>query len=176
MARAHGARGVADLVLVVLDGSRPLEQEDRDLLAATEGAPRVVVVNKTDLWEALAAFAASGSFGGPRALGEGAVHVSLRTGAGLDELRAAIREALEMEAVPRDEPMVTNLRQETLLRAAHESIARALGGVEAAGEALNEELVLADLAAARQAFEEVAGKRTSEDVLRAIFARFCIGK
>ena len=182
VARAHGARGVADLVLVVLDASRPLEQEDRDLLAATEGTPRVVIVNKADLLTAGAAFAAGGSFGGPRALGGTealgvrGVEVSLKTGAGLDALRAVMRDALEMETAPRDEPMVTNLRHESLLRVARESVDRALTGVDAAGESLNEELVLADLAAARQAFEEVVGKRTSEDVLRAIFARFCIGK
>ena len=47
--RARGAAGVADLVVLVLDQSRPLEEIDRALLHETAPAPRVVVVNKIDL-------------------------------------------------------------------------------------------------------------------------------
>ena len=102
--------------------------------------------------------------------------VSLKTGAGLDELRAAMREALDVAEPLRDAPMVTNVRHEALLRQAREAIARAMANLEEAGESASEELVLADLADARGALEEVTGKRTTEDVLRRIFERFCIGK
>ena len=50
----------------------------------------------------------------------------------------------------------------------------AAGDAAAAGVA--EEFVLADLHDARAAFDEVVGVRTADDVLRLIFARFCIGK
>jgi len=46
----------------------------------------------------------------------------------------------------------------------------------AGSDALPEEFVLADLQEARAALEEISGRRTSEDVLSHIFARFCIGK
>jgi tRNA modification GTPase len=72
--------------------------------------------------------------------------------------------------------MVTNVRHEALLRQAHEAIRRAMANLEEAGESASEELVLADLADARGALEEVTGKRTTEDLLRRIFERFCIGK
>ena len=70
------------------------------------------------------------------------------------------------------------------MRDARESLARAIGNLMqegpstalGTGESASEELVLADLAGARRAFEEVTGKRTTDDVLRRIFERFCVGK
>jgi tRNA modification GTPase len=106
----------------------------------------------------------------------GPIQLSLKSGDGLEALRAAMRGALEVAEPLRDAPMVTNVRHESLLRQAREAIVRALENIEEAGESASEELVLADIADARRAFEEVTGKRTTEDVLRRIFERFCIGK
>jgi len=175
VARARRVHDVADLVLVMLDASRPLDVDDDGVLARTAKAPRLILVNKIDLphaWNTGDVKKAAGS--GCRA---GAViEISLKTGAGLSALRGSIKRALEFVEPHVEEPLVTNIRHESLLCVARESIVRALAGVDEAGERLSEELVLADLAAARRAFDEVVGKRTSEDVLRAIFARFCIGK
>jgi tRNA U34 5-carboxymethylaminomethyl modifying GTPase MnmE/TrmE len=108
-------------------------------------------------------------------------------------LRAALRAALDVAEPLRDTVMVTNVRHETLLRQAREALARAIGNIEQGisstnapekepgpfsrtAESASEELILADIAEARRAFEEVTGKRTSEDVLRRIFERFCVGK
>jgi tRNA modification GTPase len=177
VARARRAAGVADLVVLVLDQSRPLEDIDRALLHETASAPRVVAVNKTDLtaqWtiDELARSQRAGT----ASLGPAEVRLSLKTGAGLDDLRAAMRAALDVSEPLRDAPMVTNVRHETLLREARTAVARASKNLEQAGESASEELVLADLAEARRALEEVTGRRTSEDVLRRIFERFCIGK
>ena len=84
--------------------------------------------------------------------------------------------ALDVAEPLRDAPMVTNVRHEALLRDARVSVARAIESLELAGESASEEWVLADLATARRALEEVTGKRTTEDLLRTIFERFCIGK
>ena len=106
----------------------------------------------------------------------GVVTLSLKTGEGMGALRAAMRAALDVAEPLRDTPTVTNVRHETLLRQAREPIARAIENVQQAGESASEELVLADIAEARRALEEITGRRTSEDVLRRIFERFCIGK
>ena len=202
VARARRVHDVADLVFVVLDASRPLEGDDEEVLARTAIAPRLVIVNKIDLpraWNAgndravprraparghdsvLATGraeegAASRTDAGADHGAGAAIEISLRTGAGLTVLRDAIRRALDLAEPRVEEPLVTNVRHEALLRHARESVGRALVGLEAMGMRLNEELVLADLSAARRAFDEVVGKRTSEDVLRAIFERFCVGK
>ena len=200
--RARGAASAADLVILVLDQSRPLEEVDRALLRETAAAPRIVVINKTDApasWTPDGEAAGLGAWGlgigrgeagsldpaggrvacgeplGPRAPAQ-VVRTSLKSGEGLADLRAAMRDALEVAEPLRDAPMVTNVRHETLLRQAREAIGRALENIEEAGESASEELVLADIADARRAFEEVTGKRTTEDVLRRIFEHFCIGK
>ena len=177
--RARGAAGVADLVVLVLDRSRPLEDVDRGLLRETASSPRIVVVNKIDLASAWRAEELGGS-PSPESRapspGQGAILLSLKTGAGLDDLRAALHAALDLAEPLRDAPMVTNVRHEALLRQARESIRRAMANLEEAGESASEELLLADLADARGALEEVTGKRTTEDLLRRIFEKFCIGK
>jgi len=252
--RARKAAGVADLVMLMLDQSRPLEESDWNLLQETAAAPRIVVINKIDLpavWTAeeldeAALFPEEGPPGatalgpahagrqnaspgflrrqaGPRFVtppgsrplrsvlqtdgdrpgsrarspqpmageepansqnpesripnpGRGVVLLSLKTGAGVVELRAAMRAALDVAEPLRDAPSVTNVRHETLLRQARASLARAVENVQQTGESASEELVLADIAEARRALEEVTGRRTSEDVLGRIFERFCIGK
>ena len=102
--------------------------------------------------------------------------LSLKTGDGVGALRAAMHAALDVAEPLRDAPIVTNVRHETLLRQAREAVARAIENLEQEGESSSEELVLADLADARGALEEVTGQRTTEDVLRRIFEKFCIGK
>jgi tRNA modification GTPase len=63
-----------------------------------------------------------------------------------------------------------------LLERARNALVRARHAVSDAAGQLSEEFVLADLQDARHAFEEITGKRTADDVLAHIFARFCIGK
>jgi tRNA modification GTPase len=100
-----------------------------------------------------------------------AIEVSAESGAGLDLLRTRLAGALDVE--PRlDRPAVTNLRHITLVERAHDSVRSA---AEAAASQLSEEFVLADLQSARAALEEITGRRTPDDVLAHIFARFCIG-
>ena len=161
--RAERASRVADCVVIVLDGSQPLQDADRALLASTMGRARVIAVNKNDLppHEEHDAHAAP------------VVRVSARSHANIDTLRAAIRAALTGTDARRDAPAVTNQRHLALLERAHESIARA---ADALDEGAPEELALADLQDARHAFDEVVGRRTTDDLLAHIFAKFCVGK
>jgi tRNA modification GTPase len=166
--RARGAAGVADLVVLVLDRSRALDDVDRALLRDTASAPRVVVVNKVDLQRK---WAAEDLDAGP-----GVVQLSLKSGEGLPDLRAAMRAALDVGEPLRDAAIVTNVRHETLLRQARDGVARAMDNLAQAGESASEELILADIAVARTALEEVTGRRSTEDLLQRIFEKFCIGK
>jgi tRNA modification GTPase len=163
MARAHAARRVADVTLVVLDRSRPLSADDTELLSVTTAGRRVVAGNKSDL-----AAAWSPGDGWTRV-----VWVSALTGSGFDELRAALVDALSGGERLRDTPAVTNMRHVRLLSDTRASLGRA---ASAAAAGTPEEFVAADLAEARGLLEEVTGARTADDVLRAIFDRFCIGK
>jgi tRNA modification GTPase len=160
VARGARAREVADLVIVVLDGSEPLTVDDLALLHRTENRPRIIVLSKADR------AAAFDRDDGRR--------VSAVRGDGLEELRHAIASALAGGESVRDGAVVSNLRHVGLLEAARADLSRACAG--ARQETVPEEILLVDLQGARTCFDEIVGVRTSEDVLRHIFERFCIGK
>ena len=160
IARARQAEASADVVLVVLDRSRPLTDDDRALMDA-DGARRLVVASKSDLpaaWEAIEA---------------GALPVSSLTDEGIAELRERLIGACSGLAELRDRPALANLRHAALLEHARASLDRAR---TAAAEGVPEECVLADIHEARARFDEITGARPQDEVLRTIFERFCIGK
>jgi tRNA modification GTPase len=157
---ARKAMEVADVVLVVVDGSLPLDDADAAILRETCQRRRVVVANKSDIARGL-----SGSY----------LPISARSGAGLDVLRDAIEQTLDDDAVS-ESPSITNLRHLNLVERADQALTRARNAIAERGMSLSEEFVLADLQAARESFEEISGRRAPEDVLAHIFSRFCIGK
>jgi tRNA modification GTPase len=102
-----------------------------------------------------------------------AVAISATTGAGVDRLVAAIGVALGTGEALRDRPQVTNVRHTALLERAREFLTRAATALESR---VSEEFPLLDLQEAGAALQEITGRRTSDDLLRHIFERFCIGK
>lgn len=160
VARGRQARGVADLIIAIVDGSEPLTADDVTLLEETRSQRRLIVANKSDLPAASDV--------------EGAVPVSAATGDGLDQLRCAMVRELTGGQNLRESPALTNMRHISLLEDARDALVRVVRGLEAGG--IPEEFLLSDLQAARARFDEVVGVRTSTDVLNHIFEKFCIGK
>ena len=162
--RARAAVTVADLTIVMLDRSRPLTNDDRELLGVTAARPRVVVWNKIDLppsqpLEPLDPVEA--------------VAISATTGVGINRLIAAIGSTLGTRESLRDRPQITNVRHAVLLERARESLTRAAAALESE---VSEEFPLLDLQEAGAALQEITGRKTTDDLLRHIFERFCIGK
>lgn len=166
MARARRAAGQADLVIVVLDRSRALSGDDRALLHAHPARARILAVNKVDLPAAWTL--------GHEAIDD-AIEVSSKTGEGLAGLMDAIAAALGDQAETRDDPLVTNVRHVVLLESTFDALTRA-GRALMDQSAISEEFILADLQEAASHLQEITGKRTTDDLLRHIFERFCIGK
>ncbi len=157
--RANQAMASADLVLLVVDGSR----SDALLMEHIEVVEnkRLSVINKCDIASSVAV--------------DDAVQVSARTGAGLDALIRQVHAKLGMGEAA-DTPAVTNVRHIDLLEKARASLAEAALSIASAGGALSEEFVLVDLQEARRLLEEISGVRTADDVLIHVFSRFCVGK
>ena len=191
--RAEKATAASDVVLVVLDASEALTEADRDLLAATAVRARVVVANKSDLGRApmvgqMTEFDLAGPVsdtrvapapgydrsGGPLS-SQGAVAISAKLGTGIDELVRAMARASGV-AGSGELPHISNARQIGLLGRSTEALHRLEDKLSRGGSDVPEELVLADVREAWDYLQEVTGKRTTDDLLDAIFSSFCIGK
>jgi len=162
--RTRRAMGDSDLVLVVLDGSTDLQTPDHELIAQTESARRLVVLNKSDL----------PSFPAPCCIESlEAINVSARTGEGLASLRAAILASLNSNGREDGSLLITNARH-------HDLLCNTQREIEVARAALrdrhSEELVLVPLHNALRFLGQITGETTTEDILSEIFATFCIGK
>jgi tRNA modification GTPase len=150
----------ADLLLVVVDATLS-PQHAEPVLPATN-ARRVTILNKADLG------------GHPAWQGHPGVRLSCTTGEGMVDLRGAIRSALDFgEADWGEHSVAINGRHRDCLRRADEALVRgdALMAMSAAPE-----LAALELREALEALGEIAGKVDAEEVLGAIFSRFCIGK
>jgi tRNA modification GTPase len=163
IARSREALADAALVLVVLDATQPLHEEERRLLAAVEGRPALIALNKCDL----AAGEEPDEVGGVRAL-----RTSALTGEGIPVLRERIL-TLATGGAASEPGMLTSLRH-------HQAIATALAALNDAAQAnenaIPHEMILLDLYRALWALDSLTGQTTSEDILNLIFSTFCIGK
>ena len=167
--RTHDALARAELVLVVLDGSAPLDPEDRRTLELLQEKSAVLVVNKADLPPRVEPADLKG-FVEPRRI----VWTSATTGAGLDELRDAIRDTVLRQGLePSEGVLITHLRHRSALERAKTSLDQALVSIQ---QHMAAECIAADLRVAINAIGEIIGETTTDDILDRIFREFCIGK
>jgi tRNA modification GTPase len=159
-----------EIVVIVLDGSRPLDGAGRAALELSRARTRVIVLQKSDLPRALHFAPEREGEPGP---GAAAIPGSARTGEGLAEIRAALASAVAARELAGDAGFGPNARQRACLGRARAALDAALAGVAADRPA---EVVAIDLRAALDALGEVTGASCPEDLLDRIFARFCIGK
>ncbi len=165
--RSRAAVEQAELVLVVLDGSRSLTQEDLDVLALGLRAPRcVVILNKDDLPGQQAAL--------PQLPGQmPVVHLSALTGDGVDQLELAMESLFPDDPGARPGTLLTNAQQALAAQRARQAVARA---AQALGDGISPDAVLSDVEQALTALGELTGRVVREDVTARIFERFCVGK
>jgi tRNA modification GTPase len=196
--RSREAFADAALVLIVLDATQPLNDEERRLLAAVVGRPAIVAVNKSDLVESArcenlgAGDNTNLGAPGPSHLGTGecsaatptcsqtsaersmppVVSTSALTGEGIPALREKIL-ALATGGAAAEPGLLTNLRQ-------HQSVATTLAALADAATAnaaaIPHEMILLDLYRALWALDSLTGQTTPDDILNLIFSTFCIGK
>ena len=168
--------GRAEAVLYVIDAAQPLHQVDRAALAGLAPGRSLVLLNKCDL-------PASRECGqeaedAAKALGLDSVRVSARTGEGLEELCAGLREKLldgrtGACAEPDPDEVAPNARQAAVLRQAQAELV-ALADDALAG--LPYDILGVRLEAACRLLSELTGEITPDGVLEGIFATFCLGK
>ncbi len=159
----------SDLVLLVVDASRELDSEDRQIIELARNKKIIVVVNKTDL---NADFDESEL----RSLlpAERIVKTSLVEEQGLEHLTDAIMEMIfEGKVVSTDQTIITNLRHQRALEDSLQSLLRTRDSIEAN---MPYDFVTIDLKAAIEQIGMVTGESLTEDIIDQIFAEFCLGK
>jgi len=166
--RAEQKLEEADLVLLVIDQSRPLQSEDLDLLARIQKKKAVVVLNKGDLPARVNQDALEST-----AVGLARVRISALKGEGIEELRKAIRDVITSGVDTTDLGIAPSLRHKEALDLASDHFQKSVSNLE---EGLPFEIVAADLQEGLRALGEIVGETTREEVLDRIFSQFCIGK
>ena len=167
VARSRAAMEEAELILVLWDSSRPVTEEDGQLLErAMALAPTILVWTKEDLSSAPVPFLRLAS-------PPPAVEVSAKTGSGLDDLSRAVAELFPRETGAAYGQLLTNERQVQAASRALEAVGRARAALEAG---MTPDALLTDVEEALEALGELTGQSVREDVTDRIFSKFCVGK
>jgi tRNA modification GTPase len=168
--RARREAADADLLIVVIDGSESLRDEDHFVLAEVSDVRHIVALNKSDL-----ATFSTATFdeqdADPNCVA--VVSVSARSEAGLERLRTAILEPFANRNAHSEGLLITNARHHDLLVRSIEAIAPS---EQLLKERASEEIVLVGLHNALRYLGEITGETTTEEILGQIFSTFCIGK
>ncbi len=166
--RTQIVRDKADLVLLILDSSEQLTEEDQTLIHDVEQERTIVVLNKKDRlsaklpewYEAISAMES--------------VLISAKTGDGCDELESCLFAKATQGGLPeQDEIWITNRRQQ---QAAKNALAALQQAREIFENSDGEEFLAVDLRSCLNALGEIVGETTPDDLLGQIFSEFCIGK
>jgi tRNA modification GTPase len=155
----------ADLILVVLDLTQEVAEEDRELLSHTKGRRAIIVENKSDL-------AASKPYLVKDELPR--IRTSATTGDGIADLRAGILRHIRGNAATQNETgFLTNARHQNYVT---DSLAALQAASVAVQNSIPHEMLLLDLYNALRPLDEITGATTTDDILNLIFSTFCIGK
>lgn len=156
--RSKQAIEEAELVILMLDLSRSLDDEDTELLGLTKDKKRIVVANKSDIKTENV---------------EDAIEISVKTGDGMDKLSGEIRNLYSLGELEAGGIVVTNLRHISSLTRVKETLERAL---DAVGNGLPQDLAALDIYSAIDILGEITGDTVSESIVSEIFHNFCVGK
>ena len=156
--RSKKAIREAELVILMLDLSRILDEEDSELLEMTKDKKRIIVANKSDI--KTVAFT-------------DAIEISVKTGDGIDKLSEEIRSLYSFGELETGGLVITNLRHVSSLTRVKETLQRAIDAVE---NGLPQDLAALDIYAAIDFLGEITGDTVSESIVSEIFHSFCVGK
>jgi tRNA modification GTPase len=154
----------ADLVIVMLDGSRPFDAEDQKVLDAVRHKARISLINKVDLPRELVVEEARLS---------PTISTSLLDGRGIDSLKREIVATGLSRPVSNEGIVILRERQRSALELAASAVGRARRSL-AAGHP--PDVIALDVMTALDHLGDVVGRTSPEDVLDRIFSEFCIGK
>ena len=150
----------ADLVFLVLDSSSELSNDDYELLKITENKKRIIIANKIDLK--------------PKWNIDDAIYISTVDKSGLKELEQKILEITNINMFESlDGNYLNNARQINLMQKAYESLTNAK---EACDNMFDVDLIEIDIKNAFDYLGEITGEASRDELITALFTKFCLGK
>jgi tRNA modification GTPase len=159
--RSKQAMEAADVILLVLDAHRGIEAQDAELLQSAPNQKTILVWNKIDL----------PTLHTPPS---GAIPVSAKGGVGLEALRKEIDRIVWHKGPPaKDEVTITNIRHKQALDRALESLDTLIQGLKTD---ISPEFLSSDMRKTLSELATIIGSDITEDILTAIFSKFCVGK
>ena len=192
--KAEGAIEAADLIILMMDGSRGLDDDDKGIIRKLTGKKIIYIINKTDMADEttvlemeeylLKVEQGDGSLVPLETEGGQAISLmpvdsriikaSMVSGKGLEELEAAIEDLfIKGNVTGNNEVLVTNIRHKSLLDLATASLKEACKAYKGG---LPLDMITIDIRNAAEYLGQITGESVSEDVVHEIFRRFCIGK
>lgn len=158
----------ADLVIFVVDSSRPLDKNDDDIISLIQNKNVIVLLNKSDMEQVVK----------PEDLKNlnkfSMVSISAKNETGLDKLEHAIKDMFfNGEISFNEEIYITNVRHKTLLQEALDSLNMVKDGIN---QGMSEDFLTIDLMTAYEKLGMIIGEEVEDDLADRIFSKFCMGK
>ena len=159
----------ADLVIYVVDGSTPLDENDYEIINLIKDKKVIVLINKTDLAAVTDADTVR------RLMKEHPIlEISAKEETGIDQFEVLLKDMFFQGNVTfNDEIYITNVRQKTAIAQALESLQLVMNSIE---EGMPEDFFSIDLMNAYEQLGSVIGEAVGEDLVDKIFSDFCMGK
>lgn len=164
--RAKNCANSADLVLLVVDGSRVLSEEEIDLINSIKENRVIAIVNKCDLNKRL-------NDNYLKKFVEDVVEISAKNGTGIEKLEKSILKAIETEKIEPSEGILVSERQYITVKNALRSVREAK---EALFMGLTLDAVTVSINSAIDELFELTGEKATQVVVDKIFSKFCVGK
>lgn len=160
----------ADLILLMLDGSSPLDQDDRDIFQEVKDKRKIVIINKIDLPQRTDIKELKREL-----LEEEVVQISALKNEGIEVLKRSIYNSIIHKDVKitSEDLVLSNIRHKAVLSKVRGNLSEGLNGLK---EGLPLEFIVFDIRSSLNCLGELVGETTNEEVLNRIFEQFCIGK
>jgi len=159
----------ADIIIIVVDSSEKLAREDKAIISRTKDRTRIVALNKSDLKERTGPADIKKAFGDTIKT----IRTSAKYNKGIKELERSIYNTAVKGCAGANMSVTINSRHKECLIRAKEALIRSLESVK---NSMSADFVSIDLKAAASSLGEITGEEVSEEVIRSIFERFCVGK
>ena len=158
----------ADLIIYVVDASRPLDENDKEIIEIIKDKQAIVLLNKSDLETVVTKEMLKEQLDKPM------IVISAKEEQGIHELEETLKKMFfHGEISFNDEIYITNIRHKTALSDAYESLEKVNMSIE---NGMPEDFYSIDLLDAYESLGSITGETIGEDLVNEIFSKFCMGK